>query len=106
MGQRHSEAFTVHNGWARLIILTLGNPHLLEGAQRRKNGATNPHRVLALRWSNNLDLHRRGRQGGKLLGHALTNTGKHGGATRENNVAVEVLTDVDVTLHDGLESGV
>merc|ERR1712224_1124888 len=45
-----SEAFPVNDGWARLIVLSLGDPHLLEGAQGRKDGATDPHRVLALRW--------------------------------------------------------
>jgi len=27
----HLEAFTVDNGWSRLIILLLRDPHLLEG---------------------------------------------------------------------------
>merc|ERR1711998_257275 len=31
------------------------------------------------------------------------NASKHGSAAREHNVAVEVLSNVDITLHDGLE---
>merc|ERR1712153_195875 len=34
------------------------------------------------------------------------NAGKHCGATREYNVAVEIFADVNVTLHDGLEGGI
>lgn len=43
------EALAVDNGRARLIILTFRDPHLLEGAERRQNGTTNPHTVLSLR---------------------------------------------------------
>merc|ERR1740130_1181524 len=68
--------------------------------------ATNPHRVLALRRSHNLDLHCGRCQGRKFLSHTLTNAAKHCGATREYNVAVEIFADVNVTLHDGLEGGI
>ena len=37
--------------------LALGNPHLLEGGQRRQDGATDPDTVLALGRRNHLDLH-------------------------------------------------
>ena len=37
------EAFSVDNSRAGLIILLLGNPHLLEGRERCQNGAANPH---------------------------------------------------------------
>ncbi len=40
---RYSEALAVHDGWARFIVLTFGDPHLLERGQRTQNGSTNPH---------------------------------------------------------------
>merc|ERR1711964_933089 len=101
-----SEALPVNDGWARLVILALGDPHLLEGAQRGEDGATDPNRVLALWWGHHFDLHCGRCQGGELLGHALADAGKHRGATRKDDIAVEVLTDVNVALHDGLEGGV
>merc|ERR1712019_229637 len=101
-----SEALPVDNGWARLVILALRDPHLLERAQRRQDGATNPHGILALRWCNNLDLHGGWGQCRQLLGHALANSCKHRGATGQHNVAVQVLADIHITLHDGLEGGV
>merc|ERR1712224_324418 len=91
-----SEAFPVNDGWARLIVLSLGDPHLLEGAQGRKDRATNPHRVLALRWCHNLNLHRRRCQCRELLCHALTDACKHRSSARQHDVAVEILTDVHV----------
>merc|ERR1719188_1618791 len=53
---RSSEALPVHDGRTRLVVLALGDPHLLEGAERRQDGASNPHRVLALGRGHHLDL--------------------------------------------------
>ena len=36
----------------------LGNPHLLEGGERGEDGSSDPHRVLSLGGSDDLDLHR------------------------------------------------
>ena len=41
------EALAVDDLGARLVVLLLGDPHLLEGGQRGQNGAADPHRVLA-----------------------------------------------------------
>merc|ERR1719321_2048482 len=57
-----SEALAVHDRRARLVVLGLGDPHLLESAQRRQDGAADPHGVLPLGGCDHLDLHRRGRQ--------------------------------------------
>jgi len=54
---RSLEAFAVDNGGSRLIVLLLGDPHLLEGGEGGQDGATNPDGVFTFRGSNNLDLH-------------------------------------------------
>ena len=41
------EALAVDNGRAGLVILPLGDPHLLERTQGGQNGATDPHAVLS-----------------------------------------------------------
>ncbi len=51
------EALPVDNGWARLIVLLLGDPHLLEGGKGSKDGTSNPDGVLPLWWGNDFDLH-------------------------------------------------
>merc|ERR1719245_1900144 len=99
---RHLEALPVDNGWAALVVLLLGDPHLLEGGKRRQDGATDPDRVLPLRGSNDLDLDGGGSQGSDLLLHPVSNTGVHGGATRHDSVGVQVLPDVNIALHDGV----
>lgn len=66
-------------GWDSSSSCLLPEPHLLEGGQRGRDGAANPHRVLVLRLCNDLDLHGVGRQGGGLL-HLISNAGGHGGA--------------------------
>ena len=86
-----SEALTVHNCWATLVILTLGDPHLPKGAQGRQDGAADPDTVLALRRCDDLNLHGRGCQSCEFLGHAFADAREHGGATGEDNVGIEVL---------------
>jgi len=100
------EALAVNDGWAGLVVLGLGDPHLLEGRKGGQDRTTDPDRVLALWRSNNLDLHGGRSKGSKLLGHALGNTREHSGTTGHDDVGVQITSDVDVTLHDGLEGAV
>lgn len=51
------ETLAVDNGRTALVILLLGDPHLLEGREGSKNGTTDPDGVFTLRRSNDLDLH-------------------------------------------------
>merc|ERR1712038_2091526 len=95
----------MHNGGTALVILLLGDPHLLEGGQRSQNGTTDPDGVLPLRGSDDLDLDGRGSEGGDLLLHAISDTWVHSGATRHHSVGVQVLSDVNIALHDGVVSG-
>eukprot|EP00326_Haptolina_ericina_P003947 CAMPEP_0181225572 /NCGR_PEP_ID=MMETSP1096-20121128/31776_1 /TAXON_ID=156174 ORGANISM="Chrysochromulina ericina, Strain CCMP281" /NCGR_SAMPLE_ID=MMETSP1096 /ASSEMBLY_ACC=CAM_ASM_000453 /LENGTH=272 /DNA_ID=CAMNT_0023318819 /DNA_START=36 /DNA_END=850 /DNA_ORIENTATION=+ len=89
-----------HHTFYNELRLLLGDPHLLEGGERREDGAADPDGVLALGRRDDLDLHGGGREGGDLLGHAVGDAGVHGGATRQHDVGVQVLTDVDIALHD------
>jgi len=92
----------VDDGGARLIVLLLRDPHLLEGGEGSEDGASDPDRVLPLGRSDDLDLHGGGSQGRDLLLHSVGDSGEHGGTTREHSVGVEVLSDIDVALHDGV----
>jgi len=99
------ETLAVDNGWATLIILLLGDPHLLEGGQGSKDGSSNPDGVLPLGRSDDLDLDGGGSEGSDLLLHTISNTGVHGGASGHDSVGIEILTDVNITLHDGVIGG-
>ena len=98
----HLEALSVDNGRSRFIILVLRDPHLLEGGEGGQDGATDPYRVLPLWRSNNLDLHGGGSEGGDLLLHTVSNTGVHGGASGQDSVGVQILSDINIALHDGV----
>merc|ERR1711963_23906 len=99
------EALAVDDGGAGLVVLLLGDPHLLEGGEGGQDGAADPDGVFALRWSDDLDLHGGGRQGGDLLLHAVGDAGEHGGAAGQHGVGVQVLPNVDVALHDRVVGG-
>jgi len=94
------EALAVDDGRAGLVVLLLADPHLLEGGQRGEDGASDPDGVFALWGSDDLDLHRRRGQSGDLLLHAIGDSGVHGGSAGQDGVGVQVLTDIDVALHD------
>lgn len=76
------EALAVHDRGTALVVLLLGDPHLLEGRERGKNGTTDPDGVLALGRSNDLDLHGRRSKSSDLLLHTVGETRVHGGTTR------------------------
>ena len=82
---------------SKIFQVAFRDPHLLEGAERRQNGTTNPHTVLSLRRSHHFDLHGGRCQGSQLLGHALSNSSEHGGTTGQDHVGVEILSNIDVT---------
>ena len=78
VGLRRLEALPVHDGWTALIVLLLGDPHLLEGRERGKDGTTDPHGILALWWCNDLDLHGGWSEGDDFLLHTVGNAWIHG----------------------------
>merc|ERR1712098_112636 len=69
------------------------------------DGSSDPDGVLPLWWSNDLDLDGGGSKGGDLLLHTVSNTGVHGGASGHGGVGVQVLSDVNIALHDGVVGG-
>merc|ERR1719369_1300212 len=99
------EAFAVDDGWTALFVLLLCDPHGLEGGQRCDNGATDPDGVFALRGSNDLDL--QGGCGGisDFLLDTVSNTGVHGGTTRQDDVGEEILSDVNIAGLDTVAEG-
>merc|ERR1711970_921364 len=101
----HLEALAVDNGWAALIILLLGDPHLLEGGEGGEDGSSDPDRVLPLWRSNDLDLDGGWSKGSNFFLHTVSNTRVHGGASGHDSVGIEILTDVNIALHDGVVGG-
>jgi len=99
------EALPVDNGWAGLVVFLLADPHLLEGGERGQDGATDPYRVFPLWGSDDLDLHCAGSKRCDLLLHSVGDTREHCGASGQNSVSIQVFTDVNIALHDGVVGG-
>ena len=57
---------------------------------------------MPLWWSNDLDLHATRSKSCDLLAHAVADAREHCGSTTEDNVAIQVLSDINITLHDGV----
>ncbi len=55
--------------------------------------------------ASHLDLHGAGGQSSDLLLHTVSNTRVHGGTTGQDVVGVQILTDVNVALHDAVVGG-
>merc|ERR1719357_2533903 len=70
-----------------------------------KDGATDPDRVFTLWWCDDLDLHGGWGELGDFLLHTISNTGEHSRTTGQDDVGVQVLSDVQVTVHDGVVGG-
>jgi len=86
---------------ARLIILLLGNPEILECTQGGQDGTSNPYGILAFWWCNDLDLHARGRQGSQFLLQAIGDPREHRGSTGKDDVSIQFATNVEVAFVDG-----
>ena len=93
------------DGWTGFVVFGLGDPHSLEGRERREDRTTDPDGVLSLWRSDDLDLHGGRGKGGNFLLHSIGNTGVHGGTARENVVGVKIFSDIDIALHDGVVGG-
>ena len=89
------------NGRSSFVVFVFGDPHLLKGGQRSKDGTTDPDGVFTLRGGNNFDFHGGGGKGHNFFGQTFGNAFKHGGTAGQDNVGVQIFTDVDVTFHDG-----
>jgi len=77
----------------------------LEGGERGEDGSSDPYGVFALWGSNDLDLHGGWGEGSELLLHSVSNTGEHGASSGADDVSVEVLSDINVALHDRVVGG-
>ena len=76
--------------------------HDTENQIRTQDGTTDPDGVLPLGRGDDLDLHGGRAQGSQLLLHSVRDTGVHGGTAGENDVSVEITTDIKIALEDGV----
>ena len=99
------EALSVDDGGTAFVVFLLGDPHLLESREGSQDGSSDPDGVLSFRGSDNLDLDGGGSKSGDFLLHSVSNTRVHGGTSGHDGVGVQVLSDVNIALHDGVVGG-
>merc|ERR1739838_141378 len=76
--------------------------HMVEKVERGQDGSSDPAGVFPLWWGDDLDLHGWWGEGGDLLLHAVSDTWEHGGSSGQDGVGVQVLSDIDVAVHDAV----
>ncbi len=74
-----------------VLVLPLGDPHLLEGVQRGEDGSPNPGGVEALLWRANPDLDVLGGELLHLGEQAIAEAFEERGAAREDDILEENL---------------
>ena len=90
---------------AKFLIVLFDDAHILEGGEGSHYRASKPYRVLALWWGDHLDIHVGWGERNKFPTHTVCKAWEHGGTSREDDVGVQVLTDVDVTPLDRVVGG-
>ena len=99
------EALAVDNAWTSIVVLLVSDDHLWESSKGSEDRTSDPNCILTLWWGDNLDLHGWWGKGGDFLLDTLWKAAEHGGTAGEDDVGVEVLPDIDIALHDGVEEG-
>merc|ERR550525_531599 len=97
------ECLEMDNPGAGNIVLCLCDPHLCRCAERCPDRPADPYRVLALRRRSDGNGHRIWNQSFELLLHPGIDTRVHSCTARQHDVLVQVLADIDISLHNRVE---
>ena len=84
------------DGRTGLVVLLLGDPHVLEGGEGGQDGSSDPDGEFPFRRSDDLDPHSTARavESRHLLLHPVLNSRVHGAATGEDDVGVQVTPEI------------
>ena len=104
LSTQYSITFLVDNFSTIFLILSLGNPHGLEGRQWWQDWSTDPNQELSFLRSKHLHLHYRWSQSSHFLAQSLRKTWEHRCTTTQDNVAVQVFSEINIALEDWLVS--
>ena len=79
-------------------------PHCLECSQGTQYWTTNPRQKLSLRRTNNTKFSSCGKQNLKIFAYSLSGSWEHCVSSTENNIGVEIFSDIQIAFHDWLEN--
>merc|ERR1719499_1617828 len=77
--------------------------HISSKVERSKDGSSNPDRVFSLWWSNDLNFIASRSKSFQFCLQTRFDLWEHSGSSRKDGVLVEIFTDINVALHDGVE---
>jgi len=97
-----SNLLVTDHRWVGIWVRGTVDPHAGEGGQRGQDGPSNPDRDHALWRSNDLDLGGLRDETLELSLQTLGHVGEHGGTARHDDVAEEVLTNIEVAVVNSL----
>jgi hypothetical protein len=97
----YSLALSVDDLGTVLFILILGDPLGLEGGKGAERGTTGPDGVVSIGRSDNLDLFGLFAIFFQLLGESIGETLVERGTTGQDDVAVEIKSDIEIASLDG-----
>eukprot|EP00429_Kryptoperidinium_foliaceum_P066281 CAMPEP_0176066416 /NCGR_PEP_ID=MMETSP0120_2-20121206/33143_1 /TAXON_ID=160619 /ORGANISM="Kryptoperidinium foliaceum, Strain CCMP 1326" /LENGTH=111 /DNA_ID=CAMNT_0017400019 /DNA_START=37 /DNA_END=373 /DNA_ORIENTATION=- len=93
-------AFDVQDLRPLLAVLPLGHAHAREGVKVRQHGASDEDGMLPVVREENTYPHRRRSEPGNLVLHAFPEAWKQGAAAGEDNVGIQLSSDVDLAQLD------
>ncbi|BAS75383.1 Os01g0866133 [Oryza sativa Japonica Group] len=73
--------------------------------ERSQDGTTNPDTVFPLWRCNYLDLHTARGKCSYFLAHTITNTREHCRSPTKDHITVQILSNINIALHDGVVCG-
>ena len=91
--------------WNYVINDFFSYPHLLESWKRSQNRTTNPDWILSFWRSQDLNLHGWCCHLCQFFAHSFSNSIKHCWTTRHDNIAVQVLSDINIAFSNWNECG-
>lgn len=92
----------MEDGETVLLVVGLGNPRVGEAAEGAEGGGTSPDRELSGWLGNNSNVGTGWELGLELVLESVGKTLVHGGTTGEDDVLGEILSDIDISLLDGV----
>lgn len=86
------------------LIFGFCDPHGLEGWQWWQDWTTDPDQEFPFFWGEHLYFHGWWSQSSNFLAESLWDTWEHSCSTTHNDVAVQIFSNINITLKDGLIS--
>jgi len=94
----------MNNSRSGFLIFAFCNPHSLESGEWWQYRSTDPNQEFSLLRSKNFNFHGCGGKSSDFFAKSFWNTREHGSSTTHDYVGIQVFSDINITLQNGLIS--